>query len=95
MREKQNIIDIFKFFSFLFDSNDVSATNAFEKITVTSDGSNNSGVWGRSPQPPEANGDLGAEAPTQNVLLLRPQGLRRENCYSFSKKLHIFKFILV
>jgi len=55
MREKQNIIAIFKFFLFLFDSNDVSATNAFDKITVTGDGSNNTGgpshrrptgVWG-------------------------------------------------
>jgi len=47
---------------FLFDITDVGATNAFEKITVTGDRSNNSGVWGRSPQPPEANGGLGAAA---------------------------------
>jgi len=26
--------------------------------------SDNSGIWGRSPQLPEANGDLGAEPPT-------------------------------
>jgi len=59
--QKQNIIVISKFFLFLFDSNDVSATNAFEKVTVTGDESNNSGVWRRSPQPLEANGGLGAE----------------------------------
>jgi len=64
MKEKHNIIDISKLFLFLFDSNDVSATNAFEKITVTDDGSNNSGVWGRIPQPLEANGGLGAPPPT-------------------------------
>jgi len=61
MREKQNTIAISKFFLFLFDSNVVSATNAFENITVTGDGSNNSGVWEQSPQPQEANGGLGAE----------------------------------
>jgi len=44
MREKQNTIIISKLFLFLFDSNDVSASNAFEQITVTGDGSNNSGV---------------------------------------------------
>jgi len=41
--QKQNIIVISKFFLFFFDSDDVSATNAFEKVTVTSDG-NKSGV---------------------------------------------------
>jgi len=56
MREKQNIIAPFKFFLFLFDRNDVSVTNAFEKITVTGDGSNNLGVWGQSPHPPEGWG---------------------------------------
>jgi len=54
--QKQNIIAISKFFLFLFDSNDVNATNAFEKINVTGDRSNNSGVWEWSRQPPEANG---------------------------------------
>jgi len=43
------------FFLVLFDSSDVSATKAFEKIIVTGDRSNNLGVWGQSPQPPEAN----------------------------------------
>jgi len=62
--QKQNIIAISKFFLFLFDGDDVSATNAFEKITVTSDRNNNSRASGRSPQPPEANGSLRAEAPT-------------------------------
>jgi len=28
---------------------------------VIAGGSNNSGIWGRSPQPPEANGGSGAE----------------------------------
>jgi len=62
--QKQNIIAIFTFFLFLFDSNDVSATNAFEKVTVAGDGGNNSGVWGHIPQSPEANGGLRAEPPT-------------------------------
>jgi len=35
--QKQNIIAISKFFLFLFGSNDVSSTKAFEKITVTAD----------------------------------------------------------
>jgi len=47
--QKQNIIAISKLFSFLFDSNDVSATKAFEKISVRGDGSNNFGGLGRSP----------------------------------------------
>jgi len=41
-----------------------SATKAFEKTSATGDGNNNSGVWERSSQPPEANGGLGAEPPT-------------------------------
>jgi len=32
------------FFLFLFDANNVSATNLFKKVTVKGDGSNNSGV---------------------------------------------------
>jgi len=59
--QKQNIIDIYKFFLFLFDNKDVSATNAFEKIAVTGDKIDNSEVWGRNPQPPEVNGGLEAE----------------------------------
>jgi len=59
--QQQNIVAICKLFSFLFDSNDVSTTIAFEKISVTGDGSNNSGIWGQSHQPPEANEGLGAE----------------------------------
>jgi len=76
--QKQNVVDISKFVLFLFDSNDVSTTNVFKKITVTGDGSNNSRVWGRSPQPPETNGGLGAEPPT----------LRR--FFSFFKKIKQF-----
>jgi len=34
------------------------------KVTRKLSESKNLGVWGRSPQPPEANGDLGAEPPT-------------------------------
>jgi len=83
IRKKQNIITISKFFLFLFDSNDVNATSFLSKITVTGDGSNNSGVWGRSPQPPEANGGLGAE----------PQ--RCSDFPVFSKKYSIFMHILV
>jgi len=45
--------------SFVFDSNDVSVTNAFEKVTVTGDGGNNSGVLGAKLQSPEANGVWG------------------------------------
>jgi len=61
--QKQNIIVISKLFSFLFDSNDVSATKAFEKISVTGDEKTTRGsgggaqsrrmptvVWGRSLQ---------------------------------------------
>jgi len=33
------------------------------KVIGTNDGSNNLGVWRRSPQPPEANGGLGEEPP--------------------------------
>jgi len=59
MRGKSsNIIAIFKIILFIFDSNEVNAVNAFEKLTVTGDGSNNSGVWGRSLQLPVANGGL-------------------------------------
>jgi len=43
--QKQNIIAISKFFLFLFYSTDVRTTNAFEKITVTGNRSNNWGVW--------------------------------------------------
>jgi len=50
---------------FLFDSNDVSTTNALAKITVTGDGSNNSGVWGRSP--PAAGGWWGFGGGDPNV----------------------------
>jgi len=64
VREKQTLLLFLKFFLLFFDSNKVSATNSFEKITVTGDGSNNSGVCGRSPQHPEANGSLGAETST-------------------------------
>jgi len=35
--------------SFLFDSNDVSATKVFKKITVTGGGGNNSGGLGVDP----------------------------------------------
>jgi len=62
-------------------------TRAFDKFISVS-GSNNAGVWGRRPQPPEANGGSGAE----------PRALQR--FYSpFSKKyafLGIFcpKFLL-
>jgi len=64
--QKQNVSDISKFFLFLFDSNDVSATNVFKKITVAGDGTMGvttqefgggassrrrpTGVCGRSPQ---------------------------------------------
>jgi len=57
--QKHNIIAISKLFLFHFDSNDVSTANAFEKITVTGDESNNSG---QSPQPPEAKGGAGGGA---------------------------------
>jgi len=57
--QKQNIIAISMFFLFLLNSYGISAANALEKITVTGDGSNNSGVWVRSLQPPEANGVWG------------------------------------
>jgi len=52
-------IAISKLLLFLFA---LSAINAVEEVTVTGDGSNKSEVWGRSPQPLEANGDLGANA---------------------------------
>jgi len=58
--QKQNIIAISKLFLFRFESNDVSATNTFEKVTVTGDESNNFGFGGGAP---EANGKLG-EPPT-------------------------------
>jgi len=64
MKDKTRTLLLFLSFFVPFDSNDFSATNSFEKITVTGDGSSNSGVWGQSPQPPEANGGLGAEPPT-------------------------------
>jgi len=38
---------------FLFDGNDISAVNAFEKVTVTGDGTNN---WGSGTEPPTAKG---------------------------------------
>jgi len=68
MRGKQNIITISKFFMFLFDSNDVSATSAFKKITVTSDRSNNSGGLGA--EPPTAGGQrgFGGEAPNAAAI---------------------------
>jgi len=49
MSGKRSIVDISKLFLFPLDSNDVSATNVFKKITVTGDESNNSGGWGLSP----------------------------------------------
>jgi len=42
--QKQNIIAISKLFLFLFNSNDVSATKTFEKISATGDGCNNSEI---------------------------------------------------
>jgi len=57
--QNQNIVAIYKLLSFLFDSNEVSSTKAFEKISVTGDGSNNLGGLGA-----EANGGLGAELST-------------------------------
>jgi len=50
---------------FFSSSNNIafSVRNAFNKA-VTVDGSNNAGVWGRSPQSPEANGGLRMEPPT-------------------------------
>jgi len=49
--QKQNIIAISKFLLFLFDCNDISAVNALEKVTVTSNRRNNSGDWERIPNP--------------------------------------------
>jgi len=53
MRGKSEHYCYFKLLLFLFDSNDVSAVNFFEKVAVIGDGSSNS-----SPQPPEAYGSL-------------------------------------
>jgi len=55
--QKQNTIAISMSFLFLFDSNDISATNAFEKITVTGDKSNNSGSGSGIPSRRRPTGD--------------------------------------
>jgi len=55
-----------------------TAKNLIRKLS----GNYNSGVWGQSPQPPEATGVVGAEPPT----------LRR--FFSFFKNKSIFKHIL-
>jgi len=40
----------------------------FDK-SISVSGSNNAGVWGRSPQTPEANGDSEAEPPGASAIL--------------------------
>jgi len=79
--KKQNIIAISKFFCSFLTAMTLALQTPFEKITVTSDGSNNSGVSGQSPQPPEAYGGLAAEPPT----------LRRFSSF-FKKIKHFYAF---
>jgi len=54
---------------FFYDSNDISAENTFEKVTVTGDGSNNSGSLGA--EPPAAGGQLGFGGGDTKIYLSR------------------------
>jgi len=70
-RQQQNITAISMLLLFLVDSNDISAVNTFEKVTVTGDGNNNLGVWGRSFQPSESierGGGSGDRTPMQRQI---------------------------
>jgi len=40
----------------------------FDKVIIAA-WSNNAGVWGQNPQPPEANGCSGAEPPTHATII--------------------------
>jgi len=55
------------------------------KVTVTDDGSSNSGFWGRSPQPPEANGGLRALPPTLRRFFVFFQQIKAFFCIFWSK----------
>jgi len=61
----------------------ISTKNKLDKLVIAC-GSNNAGAWGRSPQPPEANGGSRAEPP-----------MLRRFLHFFSKKKSIFKHTLV
>jgi len=61
-RQKHNVIAIFKFFLILSTvTNDVNATNAFEKKSITGDGSNHSRSRGGAPSCRRPTGVWGAK----------------------------------
>jgi len=71
------------FLPLFFEVNGIYLTQETSSTNLYQVGNNNTGVWGRSSQPPEDNGGLGAGPPT----------LRR--FFSFFQKVGIFRHILV
>jgi len=67
-RSQSRIFAVVTWFFFGWNKTKLALRNKLDKVVIVG-GSNNTGVWEPSPQPPETNGDSGAEPPTLKPIL--------------------------